>query len=159
MSSGNYFAQRMSASLVHAFDIKDIDFITCVPMHILKKLNRGYNQSEYLARIIAKNVGLPFKNVLYEQKNNKTQHKQTGRNDRFLNVKNRYKVRTRTSFKGKTILIVDDIITTGATLSECARLLKLKGAEKVFCVTALKTLYKENNTKSDQTIEKPQTIL
>ena len=149
MSAGNYFAEFMSESVKKAFDTDSIDFITYIPMHIIKRLDRGYNQSKYLAKIISKNTKIPFKSIFIQPKKHKTQHKQNDINDRFLNVKGRYKINPAINIKDKTVLIIDDIITTGATLSECARLLKLKGAKTVFCATALKTLYKENNTKTN----------
>lgn len=153
-SSAKFFSSLMTNVVSESFKDINFDLITTVPMHYLKRVKRGFNQSQILATNIAKALCLPFRNILKENKASKIQHKSQSIAERFLNVKGKYSLRKGQNLKGKTVLLVDDIMTTGATLSECARLLKLGGAEKVYAVTTLKTLYKENSANSNKAIEK-----
>ncbi len=111
-----------------------LDMVVAVPMHRLKRRARGYNQAEMLARPLAKRLGIRFcKDVLTQFRENKSQHLQQ-REARAKNVAGIYRLGKSASIKGKTILLVDDILTTGATLRECARVLMSGGAKAVYCV-------------------------
>lgn len=110
------------------------DFVTCVPMHKKKLNKRGYNQAQLLGRDLAKLIDLPYIDALVKVKDNKEQHKCT-KAERSQNVKGAYKALTPQIIKNKTILIVDDIVTSGYTLGECCEILKQNGAKQVYCVT------------------------
>jgi competence protein ComFC len=110
------------------------DVITCVPMNARKKWKRGFNQSELIARLIAKQTGAPYRSLLKEKNKTVTQ-RELGLRHRFINVINRYQVRERADLKDKSIMIIDDVFTTGATINECARVLRAAGAKDVFSVT------------------------
>ncbi len=108
----------------------DIDIIVPVPLHKIKLRNRGYNQSEYIARGISKSMN---KNVvcdnLIRSKFTKTQTKMS-RIDRWVNVSEKFKVLEPKDFEHKHILLVDDVITTGATIEACAQeLLNINGVK------------------------------
>jgi ComF family protein len=112
-----------------------IDLIIPVPLHHLKKAERGYNQSHYIAKGLSKTLKIPnkersIKRIRYTES-------QTLKNitDRELNVRGAFSVRNKKRIKGKNILLVDDVITTGATISECARQLLNHGAEKVYAIS------------------------
>ncbi len=114
----------------------NIDLITSVPLHHLKKAERGYNQSYYIARGLAKELKIKSgENIL---KRVRYTESQTLKNisERELNVNKAFSVRKKRILRNKNILLVDDVITTGVTLSECARELLLCGAEKVYAVSA-----------------------
>lgn len=114
---------------------KDVvfDYACCVPMHRLKQLERGYNQSEMLLRWICRSLSIiPSKHLLVQVKKNESQHRKH-RKERAENVKGIYKVQDKLNLTDKTILLVDDIFTTGATLNECTRMLKAAGAANVYC--------------------------
>ncbi len=113
--------------------IKSFSFVTFVPMSKAKQKRRGYNQAELLANDISKSYGIPVKNVLEKIKDNKTQHN-LDLKDREKNVKGIYECKQ--NLEGESVLLVDDIITTGATISECAKMLYLAGAKNVraFCI-------------------------
>lgn len=145
LNAANYFADQMVKVAKEDFKGIHFDAVTFVPMHISKRLDRGYNQSEKLARKVARRLKLPCSPLLKERKRSKAQHTKTSIVDRFVGVKGRYSILKSARIRGKTVLLVDDIMTTGATLSECARLLKLEGAERVFALCALKTIYKEKS--------------
>lgn len=145
--SAGYFADCMADKVKNYFNNTDFDYITYIPMHFSKKSDRGYNQSEILAKHISKKLKIPFKKVLIQPKKSKVQQKDSTIAERFLNIKGRYKVKSNIDIKGKHILLVDDIMTTGSTLSEAARELKLMGAEYICCVAALKTLNKRKKLR------------
>lgn len=98
------------------------DLVTCVPMHYKDKRARGYNQAELLARECAQIMELPYLDTLEKVKRNNPQHKTRGR-DRAKNVHSVYALKDIESVRGRNILIIDDIITSGNTLGECARIL------------------------------------
>ncbi len=110
------------------------DIITCVPMNSRKKWKRGFNQSELIARFISKKTGIPFIALLKEERTAVTQG-ELGLQARFINAINRYDVRKKTDVKDKSVMIIDDIFTTGATINECARKLRTAGAKDVFSIT------------------------
>ena len=107
---------------------QSFDGVAWVPMTKAKKRKRGYDQSELLAREAAKTLGLPCLPLLEKRKETETQH-QLPRRQRLSNVKNSYEARPEA--RGKALLLVDDIVTTGATLRECAKALYEAGAARV----------------------------
>jgi ComF family protein len=147
LSGASYFGEIMAERVSKAFKGAKIDYITSVPMHSHQKLSRGYNQSELLARKIAKINHLKYKSLLIKPKATPIQHKTSSIAERFDNVRDTYKIKNDRIVKNKTILLVDDIMTTGATISECARQLKLSGCERVYAVSALKTFKKLKTNK------------
>ena len=143
--SAEYFANKLADLVAKKFGEMPFDTVTFVPMHWQKKTANGYNHAEIIARLVAKRFSLPFRSLLIQPKKSKTQHT-LSISERFIAVKNKYKLKKHINIKGKNILIIDDIMTTGATLSECSRLLKLGGAENVYAATVLKTLFKKENS-------------
>lgn len=109
-----------------------VDLILPVPIHHLRKAERGYNQSDYIAKGISKSLKLPYSTRLISR----TRHteSQTGldKNERALNVSNAFKVKRAKSVIGKNILLVDDVCTTGVTLQECGIVLRKAGAGKIY---------------------------
>ncbi|MBO5020298.1 MAG: ComF family protein [Clostridia bacterium] len=130
-----YFAEQMALAVKQCYYDVNFDVVCCLPIERLKGMRRGYNQTEILGMKIAKILNLPFcNNALGFKGRKKIQHK-TPLNERFKNVKDIFY--PKISFKDKNILLVDDIKTTGATLSECAKVLLESGCNKVYCVTGL----------------------
>lgn len=133
----HFFAERMALTVKQSFYGICFDLIVAVPMPYLNEKRRGYNQSNILAEKIGEILKIPFYNdILYAKRKKSAQHKLTFEN-RFRNVENIYY--TNKTLNGKTVLLVDDIKTSGATLSECAKQLYKAGADKVYCVTGLIT--------------------
>lgn len=111
--------------------LKFYDIIISVPMHKTKKQARGYNQTELISRIIGENLQIKYNsNTLIKIVNNKRQSSLNLEN-RINNVKNVFKLTEKHSVKNKNVILVDDIYTTGATLEECAKILKQAGAKNV----------------------------
>lgn len=118
--------------------LKLYDIIIAVPMHKNKKAVRGYNQSELIAREIAKQMELCFeKDVLIKTKNTEVQSTLT-KTQRTHNVKNAFFIADTTKIKDKKVILVDDIYTTGSTVNECSKVLKKAGAKEICVVTIAK---------------------
>ena len=120
------------------FEGKDFDAVTCVPMTRLAVFKRGYNQSEELARACAKLMALPFEPVLEKYRSNAPQ-RTLNRSQRAKNVRGVFRIRKSHSVTGKRYLLIDDVITTGSTLGECARVLKTSGCSEVCCAVLCTT--------------------
>jgi len=114
---GKLFAQWQKTSLIAINNVKNIDFVVPVPMHNKKKRKRGYNQVNPYAQEIAKIIEAQYiENLLVKVTNTKTQSKQN-KKERLLNIKDSFKVNPSSiDISGKHLLIVDDLVTTGATI-------------------------------------------
>jgi competence protein ComFC len=132
------YSRFLSSMLVHFFKdfINSVDYIIPVPLHRKRLFQRQYNQAALLANYIGKftkkNV---FYDILYRSENTAPQdHK--SRIERFQNMENVFQVLNEEKTKGKCILLIDDVMTTGATLHECAKVLKSSGvgSVKTLCV-------------------------
>ena len=118
----------------------DFDIITCVPMHKDDLKKRGYNQAELLARECAEIMNIPYVNALEKHKKNKLQHSIKA-SERAKNVKGVYRLTDKDIVKGKNILIIDDIITTGHTLGECCRILSKGKCKSVKCSVVCSVIF------------------
>ena len=112
-----------------------LDAVVCVPLHPSKQRRRGYNQARLLAAGLARRVGLPLlEGVLERVRATPTQTGLTAPH-RKDNVRNAFRACRGSSVAGRRLLLVDDVMTTGATLSECARALKKAGAASVHALS------------------------
>jgi len=111
-----------------------IDAVVPVPLHWRRRWARGFNQSELLARGIARRCGVPMVRVLHRTRPTATQTglSNTGRRH---NVAGAFQVRRPQSVAGKRILLVDDVMTTGSTAAACARALRRAGAGRIVVLT------------------------
>ena len=109
----------------------NVDVVAPVPLHWWRRWTRGYNQSEAVARELAAGLGVPFVPQLLSRVKWTTQQIQPTREARRENVKGAFRVRTGARLVGKTVLLMDDVMTTGSTLGEAARTLREAGAERV----------------------------
>jgi competence protein ComFC len=112
-----------------------IDFIIPVPLHPLKKAERGYNQSFYISKGLSKSLNIPVKNHFIKRKRFTQSQTTMNFDERQKNISNAFKVRNCVGLKGKNILLVDDVITTGSTISECGRVLLENRANKIFAAS------------------------
>ncbi len=105
------------------------DMITCVPIHYKKERKRGYNQSYRIAEGMSLSLKAPFIPLLEKSVNRKSQTKKH-RIQRFDNVESTFHQKnSQVNLKNKRILLVDDVLTTGATLQACSQPLQKAGAE------------------------------
>ena len=136
---------RMLAMKLQSAGMDDFDILTWVPVSRLRKLRRGYDQSELLAKAVAAELGVAATACLVKVRHNRPQSGLHKAFQRRANVMNAYKVPFPEQVRDKHILLLDDILTTGATASECARVLMTANAQKVdFAVLAVTP--KEDNT-------------
>lgn len=111
-------------------NLRKYDIILVAPISNKRKKERGYNQSELIAKEISKIIGVKIeKNILYKTKNILPQST-LNKEQRIENVKNVYKAKNIEKIKNKKILIFDDIYTTGSTVNECAKILVEAGISK-----------------------------
>jgi len=108
--------------------IAKCDFITFCPRSSLNRRRYGFDQSQELAKRLSHHLGIPLRTPLSRRGFSFTQHRMTGK-DRWRNVNEKFVCRER--LEGESILLVDDIVTTGATACEAARILKKSGAMKI----------------------------
>ncbi len=115
-------------------EIKEIDVIIPVPLHIKRERQRGFNQAELLARVISRYHERPVVSALERTKNTKAQF-DLPREERFKNIIGAFKVSHIKSVYNKRVLLLDDIYTTGATIAECSKALRIAGARRVEVIT------------------------
>ena len=125
----------MSECAENNLDCGSIDMVSCIPLSRKRMHDRGYNQAELLAKEISKKVGVEYLPTLKKIRHNTAQSTIKDSKQRAANVIGAYRVIDAEEVKGKYILLVDDVVTTGSTVSECARILKKSGAKAVYCVT------------------------
>lgn len=135
-----YFAKLMFNGAKEM--LEDVDFIAPVPLHKLRIIKRKYNQSAMLAKNISALGGKKsILDLLIRTKNNKPQAS-LNQKDRRKNVAGIFTVHQKylPQIKGKNILLIDDVMTTGSTVEACAKTLKKAGAQKIYVLVIAKTL-------------------
>ena len=116
----------------------EIDLIIPIPIHHLKKAERGFNQSDFITKGLSKSLKIPYstksiKRIRYTESQTKLNPDQ-----RANNVADAFKVGEKKKIRGKNILLVDDVITTGATILECGKVMVSVGANSVYaCSVAI----------------------
>ena len=131
-----YLGKLISKNLKEQIINWNADFILPVPLHSLRKVDRGFNQSKYIANGMEKELGIIVKsNILKRIRYTETQTNLTLK-EREENILNAFQAKHKRMIKGKTFLLVDDIITTGATIRECGKVLLDEGAASVYACSA-----------------------
>ncbi len=110
------------------------DYLIAVPIHHNKLQKRGFNQSSLIAESLSKKIHIKSIDCLRRDKETEKQHK-LNRDERFQNVYNAFSGEVSYNIKNKSILLIDDIYTTGSTADECSRILKSMGAAKIVVIT------------------------
>jgi len=127
-------------NLVSAGFSLDAHTLIPLPLHPSREKERGFNQSELLAEIISKTFNLPLeKNILIRAKNTRAQAELTDWEERQANLQNAFTVANPENLKGKNIILVDDVYTSGATMSAAAETLRASGAKKIIGLVLAKT--------------------
>ncbi len=129
------YAALMSDCVENNLDCRSIDVISWIPLSKKRLRQRGYDQARLLAEEIAAKTGLPCRQLLQKVKNNSAQSLTRDAKQRRKNVAGVYALDDGADVSGLRILLVDDVVTTGATMSEAARILRKAGAKSVFGVT------------------------
>src|SRR5438034_8601295 len=111
------------------------DVIVPVPLHPTRQRERGFNQAGLLAELLSAQTSIPCKPLLERTRYTTTQTA-LDRSERMENLHNAFRLRKNANVRSLRVLLVDDVLTTGSTLNECARILKRGGAFSVHAVTA-----------------------
>lgn len=125
---GRILAMKLQNAAQPPFDV-----LTFVPIAPRRRFHRGYDQVELLANAVGRELGLPAVRTLRKIRNAPPQSGIGGMARRKANVLGAYRTVDPAAVRGKRILLLDDVITTGATASECARVLLTAGASEVYC--------------------------
>ena len=124
---------RMLAMRILQEHTKPFDVVTWVPVSKLRRMLRGYDQAELLAEAVGQELGMIPVRTLQKVRHNRPQSGISGQAKRRANVLGAYRITDPQQLRGKRVLILDDVITTGATAGECARVLLTAGAKEVHC--------------------------
>ena len=132
---GNFLGKVTSELLLDKIASWNCDIIIPIPLHSLRKADRGFNQAREIAKGISKNINIPMKaNILKRVRFTKTQTK-LNLKERKENIEGAFKLNNFKDIKGKNIILIDDVITTGATITECAKILLIGGANKIYALS------------------------
>ena len=111
-----------------------------VPLHVKRLRQRGFNQSGLMAKMLGRSIRLPVHFGALIRKNWTEPQTRLNREDRLTNVKGAFTVKDRSVVEGRSVLLIDDVLTTGTTVTECARVLKKAGAAQVHILTVARAL-------------------
>ena len=139
-----YLGGHLGRRLAHLLRprLGDVEVVVPVPLHWIRFLTRGYNQAAAIARPLAKELGLPMIGALRRRRATPAQSR-LHRADRRRNLHRAFRARRVSKIRGRHVLLVDDVVTTGATLEAAARCLLDAGAAGVTAVTAARTPTRE----------------
>lgn len=124
------FGELLSRKLIDP-KMQRFDILSWVPVSTLRSLRRGFDQSALIARVVGKKLDVKPQRVLRKIRHTPPQSSIRGAAKRRANVRDAYKAVDKQLIAGKRILLIDDVVTTGATASECARTLLTAGAKEV----------------------------
>ena len=134
-----HIGRRLLETMVRALrrvPIADVNLIIPVPLHVKRERERGHNQAAVLARAIARDTGLELDaHVLFRRLHTEKHRAGMDARKRRDSVAGAFEVRAPKQIVGRRVLLIDDVFTTGATVSECAAVLKSAGAADVFVLT------------------------
>lgn len=135
----SYLYKFFSEIIINNCNLKNnYDIILPVPIHKKRKAKRGYNQSELIAKEIAKNINVEYSNKVLIKTIDTVPQSTLNQRKRMSNVLGIYKVINEQKIDKKSILLIDDIFTTGSTVNECSKVLKQNGAKLVDVLTIAK---------------------
>src|SRR5439155_22666788 len=125
------------------------DVLVPVPLHPARQRERGFNQARLLSELLSAQISLPSKLHLERIRYTTTQTA-LDRSERMENLHNAFRLRKNADVRGLRVLLIDDVLTTGSTLSECARVLKRAGAFSVHAATAARAKGSWQSSRSQQ---------
>jgi ComF family protein len=134
-SSAFYFGELLGEALLQFRSEWKYDLILPVPLHKVRLIERGFNQSDYITKGISSIIGVKTSNdILFRKRYTETQTKKD-KDERTRNVRNAFNIKSAKVIENKSILLVDDVITTGSTINAAAEVLKINGAKNVFAAS------------------------
>jgi competence protein ComFC len=111
-----------------------------VPLHIRRLRERGFNQALLLVKELSKRAGIPYQERVLRKIKDTPVQSTLKKRERSKNLKGAFQVQDQESIKGKAVVLVDDVYTTGATVNECSRALLAAGAKQVAVLTVARAL-------------------
>ncbi len=138
---------RMIAESASEHGLGGADVITWVPVSLRRLRKRGYSQAKLLAKEAAGRMGLPCARLLRKRRDTPPQSALASYSMRKANVSGAFAAVNEAKIKGRRVLLIDDVFTSGATASECARILLMAGAQSVSCATLCRARRKDDIPK------------
>jgi ComF family protein len=132
---GAWFAQRLAEIVRREPETLGADFVVPVPLHRQREKERGYNQADLIARPLARRLRLPYRAVLLVRKRPRPDKHILSLDERWESVRGAFATRPGSRVDNLRVLLVDDVMTTGATLDACAKALREAGARSVIGLT------------------------
>jgi ComF family protein len=132
---GAWFAGRLAEIVRRESEFLAADLVVPVPLHRQRERERGYNQADLIARPLAKRLKLPYKAVLLMRTRPRPNKQVLSVEERWESVRGAFATRPGSQVDNRRVLLVDDVLTTGATLDACARALRSAGAKSVVGLT------------------------
>ncbi len=127
----NYLARQMYENVRFRGLMRLVDIVTFAPRRKTEKRRSGHDQAQLLAKALSEKMGVDY-SPLIERRGISKKQRSLGESERRENVKGKFKCNI--PLDGKNILLIDDVITTGSTVSECARVLKAAGAGNIYVI-------------------------
>jgi ComF family protein len=139
---GKLFAQRLAQVVVDGGAAFQADVVVPVPLHRQRERERGYNQAALIAKPLAKRLGLPYKSVLLTRIRPRPDKHLLSYEERWESVRGAFATRPGSQVDNLRVLLVDDVMTSGATLDSCAKTLREAGATSVIGLTVARAVLK-----------------
>lgn len=136
-SLGNLLGREVGKRVMNEEKFSSANFLIPVPLHNLKRRERGYNQSDYICKGISDITNIPFNNSILRRKKYTQSQTLLNVEERRHNVGDAFEVNSKSlgEIRGRSFIIVDDVITTGSTINACASVLREHGAERVLAAS------------------------
>jgi competence protein ComFC len=135
----DWFAARL-AELARSSNQTDVDVVVAVPLHKVRQRERGFNQAELLSKRLAKLLKVPHQGVLLVRKRPRPDKHLLTERERWEAVRGAFAARADSQVDNQRVLLVDDVMTTGATLDACAKALRDAGARAVYGLTVARAV-------------------
>ena len=144
---GGLFARLLADVVAKGGPQFEADVVVPVPLHRQRERERGYNQAALIAKPLAKRLGMPCKSVLLTRIRPRPDKHILSMEERWESVRGAFATRPGSQVDNLRVLLVDDVMTTGATLDSCARALRKAGAQSVIAVTVARASMHQSFTK------------
>ncbi len=132
---GRFLGRLMTERACAGVQVRDYSVIVPVPLHVRRLRERGFNQSLLLARAVAARYGVPVDFLSLKRERDTPPQTTMGRRERQANIRGAFRVADGNIIRDRSVLLIDDVYTTGSTLAECARALLDSGAARVGVLT------------------------
>lgn len=148
-----WFAARLRETISLGPETYSADVVVPVPAHAQRLRERGYNHAELIARPLARWLGLPCRSYLLVRSRPRPDKLRLTRRERWQSVRGAYTIRKGRQVDNLRVLLIDDVLTTGATLDACSKALRKAGAAKVVALTVARAISRWESVRSQPTGE------